>query len=114
MPAGDAQVSDQHGHRIVAVLRVRTQDGGWMKGRHRRAAELRLEKLSVILHHPSLRADHRSDRSRPEADQKLGVDDIELGLEPGGARLDLLGAGVWWIRRLPFGVHLKCLTTLVT
>jgi hypothetical protein len=91
-----AQVADQERHRIVPVLRIGPEDGGWVKRGYRGPPESRLEELAVVLHHAGLGADHGLHRGRAEADQHLGVDHIELGLE------------------FPLGVHLKCLTTLVT
>src|SRR5829696_495836 len=91
--AHSPQITDEHRHRVVAILWIGSKDGGRVKGRHGGPAELRLEELAVVLHHLRLGADYGPDGSGTQADHDLGVHDVELGLEPWRAGLDLLGLG---------------------
>ena len=59
-------------------------------------------------------ADEPARRSGTECHDEARLDQRALAVEPPAAGLDLGTSGVWWMRRLPRGSNLKCLTALVT
>ena len=68
---------------------------------------------AALLADRDVAAEERARGGRAQRHHQPRAHQLALELEPEAAGLDLAVSGRWWMRRLPRGANLKCLTALV-
>jgi hypothetical protein len=81
--------------------RARRIDDGWTVATTRGSTFLGLEHLTAVLGHLERATEDRLRGGRPQAHEDRGLDDGQLGVEPGTARRDLRHRGLAMDAALP-------------
>ena len=79
---------------MTLLIAPRAQDRGGVRSDRHQPSEIGLDRGPAVAPDPDVGAEQRLGGGRPQADERLGTDDAELGVQPRQARGDLPAIGL--------------------